>query len=446
MFYNVINLNIILLLITFTFSYISFPLYNDDYNFTKEETPKQTIEKMIDRGLYIIINIGSEKKDVKAYIVLERAELMIAGNGVKNHIYSESNSKSYNCSYCKNKEFSYGFYSEGIISKEDFNIKNDKNEINVIHNMKFILGTKSVYNEPFEGAVGMHLPFYDSEIDYNLIISLKKANATNSYYWYFDFTESKMIIDGFPHHLNKKKYNPDNFIETNTLSGGYYIIWGLKFSEIYYDNLNINMSSIEIVDVTIRFDYEFIEAPEQTLYILEEKFFSEYYKRNICFKESLGNYKQSFIYCKNVEEFDNTKFKNIYFKSNDLKTIFELNYQDLFYIKGDYTYFLILFKGVSWTFGQIFLEKYYLVFNQDKHTIGYYQNIIEKDEKQSNFNFNLTHILLILILISVIIVGIILYTKKGKRKNRANELDDNYEYNEKINDTENDNNRIIDSN
>jgi len=43
-------------LITFTFSYISFPLYNDDYNFTKEETPKQTIEKMIDRGLYIIIN------------------------------------------------------------------------------------------------------------------------------------------------------------------------------------------------------------------------------------------------------------------------------------------------------------------------------------------------------------------------------------------------------
>ena len=136
-----------------------------------------------------------------------------------------------------------------------------------------------------------------------------------------------------------------------------------------------------------------------------------------------------------------------------MQTIFELNYNDLFYYKDDYIYFLLLFQGSSWTFGELFLKKYYLVFNQDSKTIGYYMNIEEErsinndnSDNENKDKINLFHILLILILASIIVVGIILYTKKGKRKNRANELDDDYVYDSKINDSDSENKKIIESN
>jgi len=438
-----------LLLFSIICAYIYFPLYNDDYNLTANDSHDSTIEKLSESNLYIMINIGSENKEVKSYITLKRNELMIAGDNIKNHSYSESKSSSYNCSYCKNKEYSYGLFSEGVISTEDFNIQNDRNEMKIFHNMKFILGTRTVWADPPQGSVGLHLPFYDSLIDYNIIISLKNVNATNSSYWYFDFNKSKMIIDGFPHNLDNTKYKEDDYINTKTINEGMFLIWGLKFSDIYYDDDNhTKLPSNEDNSVRINFEKKLITAPENVLYTLEEKFFGEFLKKKICFKESLGYYKESFIYCKNVKEFRLDKFKSIYFKNIDLYSIFELNYQDLFYSKGDYIYFLIIFNGVTWILGDIFLRKYYLVFNQDLKTIGYYKNIIEEKELSNDkaFNFSLTHILLILIFISIIVVGIILYKKNGKRKNRANELDDDYEYNTQINSADDDKNKILDSN
>jgi hypothetical protein len=263
-----------------------------------------------------------------------------------------------------------------------------------------------------------------------------------------------MIVDGFPHDLNSTKYNPEKFVTTNAIEGGggYYVIWGLKFSDIYYKNDNNSQTSISLESqrtAHIEFNYELIIAPNETCVILENIFFEEYIKKNICFKDNLGNFKETFFYCKNIKEFDIKKFKTIFFKSADLQTIFELNYDDLFYYKDDYIYFLILFRGSSWIFGELFLKKYYLVFNQDLKTIGYYMNIEEErsinnddSDNENKDKINLIHILLILILVSINAVGIILYTKKGKRKNRANELDDDYIYDSKINDSDNENNKI----
>ena len=444
-----------LFLISSIFSYVIFPLNNDDYNLTSTDSPKNLIEKLIDSKLYVLINIGSEKINVKCYLVLSRTEFMIAGKDIQYHKYNELNSKSYNCTYCNSQRLYYGPYSEGIISIEDLNILNEKNETQLIHNMKFILGTEASNSIAPEGIIGLHIQYYDSYLEYNFFKNLKKENVTNSYYWYlnFDNIESKMIVGGFPHDLDNKKYIKEKFIETNTLKGGYYKIWGLEFTNIYYNNININISSSECNTASIKFENGLIVAPEETRNILEEQFFKEYYDRNICLKESLGTYKENFIYCKNTKEFDIKKFKTIYFKNIDLNCIFELNYEDLFFYKGDYIYFLILFKGTEWIFGKLFLKKYYLVFNNDKETIGYYEGMEKEksteynDKSENNFKINLIHILLILILISIIIVGIIIYTKKGKRKNRANELDDdNYEYNAVINDSDNGKNKIIESN
>ena len=453
---------ILISLISFHISYLAFPLKNDDFNLTSTDTPKELIQKLYYSNLHILINIGSQKVNTKAYLVLTRAELMISGKDIENHKYNESESESYNCTKCNNTLFS-GVFSHGIISNENFNVKNNKNETITIHNTNFILAKKSREKNPPEGIVGLHLPYYDSYPDYNLIVSLKKAKATNSYNWFLDYDnyqnfESKMIVDGFPHDLNSTKYDKEKYITTNAIEGGggYYVIWGLTFSNIYYYNNNNTKTSISLESqrtAHIQFNYELIIAPNETGAILENIFFGEYIKKNICFKDNLGNYKETFFYCKNVKEFDIKKFKTIFFKSVDMQTIFELNYDDLFYYKDDFIYFLILFQGSSWTFGELFLKKYYLVFNQDSKTIGYYMNIEEEKSinnddpiNENKAKINLIHILLILILVSIIIVGIILYTKKDKRKNRANELDDDYVYDSKINDDSNENNKIIESN
>ena len=267
--------------------------------------------------------MGSENTTVKTYLSLDRYEFMIAGKNIINHKYNESNSKSYNCSYCKSKELYYGWYSEGILSTEDFNIKNENNNTNIFHDIKFILGTKSIFKEPPEGFIGLHLPFYDSDIEYNFIISLKKARAINSYYWYLNYdNESKLIVDGFPHNLNNKKYNSERFIETNTLNGGYYMIWALEFIDIYYNNSENSLLSDEHKIANIQFDYGLIMAPIEVINYLDKLFFEEYYKNNICFKDNLGDYKEIFIYCKNIKELNITKFKSIYFKNIYLNSTF----------------------------------------------------------------------------------------------------------------------------
>ena len=436
-----------ILSISFIYSYVVFPLYIKSQNIHPSDSPYEFIAKILDSDLYTEINIGSKKTIVKASIDVYITELMIAGDGVKRNKYNESNSDSYNCSYCKIKDLYDGWYSQGIISTEDFYIQKNKSEFNTVHNMKFILAKSSIYMDPPEAICGLQLPKFNSEPDYNIINSLKNANQTNSYNWYLDYenfpnNEIKLIIDAYPHDLNSKKYNYEKFTKTSAIAlDDYkrYPQWALRFSEINYDDVKFEGISSSFQIARLQFDSNIIIAPNEIGYFLEKQFFGEYISKNICFfnDTTLNKY----IYCKN-KQFDVKKFKSIYFKNVDLTIIFELSYKELFYINGDYIYFLIIFRQIDdWIFGNIFLKKYFLVFNQEAKTIGYYQGM-EKEENGKKFKITLTHILLILILLAIIVVGIVLYIKKGPRKKKANELDDDYDYNQSINE-QNDKNKII---
>ena len=432
---------IFIIIVSFIYSYISFPLFINERNLSSMDTPKQFIEKLKSSESYIMINIGSQKANVKCYLNNYITELMIAGEGVRNHKYNESNSESYNCTYCINKEYSDGWYKEGVISTEDFYVQNNVSEMGVVHKMKFILAKYSIFMDPPEGICGLQLPKFGSDPDYNLIRSLKKANVTNSYNWFLDYNSfqngsPKMIIDAFPHDLYNKKYNSEKFITSKAISLNVlynYPIWALQFSDIYYNNIKMDLSSKDSKLAIIQFDFGIIVAPNETGIILEQQFFEKYYNENICFKNSLSI--ETFIYCKK-NKFDIKKFKSIYLKNVEMNIIFELSYEDLFYSSNEYIFFLIIFRrDGNWIFGELFLKKYYLTYNQDDKTIGYYQGMEKKIEDEINnndnknqFSINLTHILLLIIIIILIIIGIIIYTKKGNRKKRANELNDDYEY------------------
>ena len=424
------------------FSYLTFPFDKDKIEITSKDNQTDTIKKLQEYKPFIIINIGSEKVNIKTYVTQAKNELFIGGKNIKNTKYDESASNSYNCTNSQIKNLDLCLYQEGYFSTETFNVKNDKNEIIQINNINFILGTELRYeSETIEGQIGLHLPYKESFPGYNFINSLKKENETGSYNWYFDFDNfekggGQLVIDGFPHDLNNKKYNKHKFAKTNCLKNNYYTTWGLKFSSIYYDFVNLEISYN--LEAHFEFDFGIISAPYEDNKILEKLFFNKYIKNNICFKDTFGYSKDIFFYCKS-KEFDAKDFKSIYLKSNELEIIFELDYKDLFYKKDDYLIFLVIFKKDSklWRLGTLFLQKYYIVFNNDDETVGYYQGMekkrVEENNEKKSFRYVIIIILLVLILIGIIILIVVVLMKKIKpRKNRANELDDdNYAYEQK---------------
>jgi hypothetical protein len=338
-------------------------------------------------------------------------------------------------------------YNEGVFSIESFNIKNGEGKEQTVNNISFILGVNSNWENPSEGEIGLHMPYPGSFKEYNFILNLKQANATKSYNWYLDFDNfsnggGKLVVDGFPHDLNEKLYNKEKFAIIEAINSGYTYNWGIVFDSIYYNEQTSEISTF--LKTSFEFDFGLISAPNDVAKALENSFFNKYISKNICFRNYFGVYKESFIYCKNTKEFNPKEFQSIYFKSKKLEIIFELDYQDLFYYKDDFVYFLITFKesDTLWRLGEVFLKKYYIVFNQDSKTMGYYQGMEKEKERVSESSFDIKYffliVILVLILIALIVVAILYYKKRGPRKTRANELDDDdFDYQAKNDENEN---------
>ena len=177
-----------------------------------------------------------------------------------------------------------------------------------------------------------------------------------------------------------------------------------------------------------------------------EKFFS----KNKCY----GNYNgdeddKNYIYFYCEENVDITKFENIYLTTKNKEMNFVLDYNDLFLKIDNYYYFLILFNEDinDWILGHIFLNKYTIVFNPEKKTIGWYydSNIDDNLDIKKNNNAIVIFIILSVILLLVIIglLVYIFYYRPKYRKIRPNELEENFDYSPKDNDNNlNDNNKL----
>ena len=120
-------------------------------------------------------------------------------------------------------------------------------------------------------------------------------------------------------------------------------------------------------------------------------------------------------------------FPKLKFYDKIMNYTFEFDYNDLFLKKDNKLYFLITFRTKdfrdNWIFGVIFLKKYQIIFDQEREIIGLYIN--SRKEKKNDLFKILTIICLFII---VILVGILIKTINKKRKVRANELEENFEY------------------
>ena len=285
----------------------------------------------------------------------------------------------------------------------------------------------------YPSQIGLTQNNFNSE-ENNFLNILKKNKTINLYSFYFKFIENskgQIIFGEFPHIIEPKIYFENDYKIISLKYRNEYFSWHILFSKIKFMTFEHNQNqqtffNLNILGIII--PYEFRDY-------VKKNFFDEYINNNFCSLEK-ADYNNYFYYVCN-DKINISKFGNIEFYYKELNFTFILNNNDLF-IKKDNKYFcLILFeegkRNYLWYFGEVFIKKYTFVFSQENRTIGFYT---KKHNGNFNFNIQISWILVIIFFFTSIILGFILYKVliKRKRKIRANELEDEYDYISKTND------------
>lgn len=290
----------------------------------------------------------------------------------------------------------------------------------------------------------------------NLITQLKSQHYISSYAFmvkYDNKSEEKgqIIIGGLPHQYDPRHYSEQYFIYHRTIIGNGYGNWGINFQDITYNGESFN--SIKSAEFSL--DFGFILSTGTYKDLLDKLFFKKEEYAIYCKEEKIDSYFVKYCQEKVIKDFQNISFvlSNEY-NSYNISNRLIFDYKDLF-IKapGDNNlyYFQIVFQEgfFKWWLGRPLFKKYPAVFDQDKHIFGFYLETGEYDYNDDNNSKNenetenknqvpnegkgglsLAWIMVIILSICLVILAIVIYKLLPyiKRKKKANELDEDYEY------------------
>ena len=280
----------------------------------------------------------------------------------------------------------------------------------------------------------------------NIISQLKENNYISSYAFSIKIGEreekGEIIIGGYPHDIDKLHYNSKYFIYDTVSVKYYYYHWHYEFKNIIYDGEKLPW----VKEAEISLNFGFILSAYNYKDFLDKHFFKNEKFAEFCIEEKVDEY-----FIKICQENVIKYFKPIYFylfntylESNQTDYIV-FNYTDLF-VKAEGNnnlyYFQMIFvdNSYKWIFGRPLFKKYRTVFDMEKKILGFYtetgEYIYEEDnykknkENKRNFNFSYVVIFVLLFIFgSLMVVGVLLYKiLTHKRKKKANELDDNFDY------------------
>lgn len=295
----------------------------------------------------------------------------------------------------------------------------------------------------------------------NFIKGLKNNNLINSYELTFDFYKStnvnyneeadevgRIIFAKFEQTHDSEQFPIENLRTTKMLIDNSYITrYRILMNNAYIQTKDSSTSIESNTEIEFFYDQGLIIGVKSYENLMEEEFFNVY--PNMCVKEQaydLYRGKKSlfemFICDKNIIDKYKNKFPNLKFYSQDLKYTFEMNYNDLFKEYQGKSYFLIVFpknkeeNSKLWEVGRLFLKKYPMFFNLDGKVVRYYPVPEEKKEEEKVVKEKTSGVKIFFIVVSVLVVFvafICLAYYLGKRLNkrrkiRANELEDNYDY------------------
>ena len=176
---------------------------------------------------------------------------------------------------------------------------------------------------------------------------------------------------------NKNKHSASVKDIKSNYPGNY--LWNLEINSIYHINdekkevLINSHSSQDKYSALLNPTYGLIKGSESYKNIIEKDFFKKLIDSNICSISNINN--KLFYSCNAINKNEiKEKFPTLYFHHQKFNYKFELNFNDLFYIKNDIMYFLIYFVQSSnnddkyaqiseWILGKPFLQKYQFSFD-----------------------------------------------------------------------------------
>ena len=438
-------------LLKFNFCYIVLPFKINSPPSANDLT--EIVNFLVNNELIITLPIGEPKTNIEFYASMNQYPYYLEEGSCISHSSSSNtyyflNSNSYsltrNLSDCIVKLDTCSLVQEKLYLYEDIHLNklvelypfisyfgNRKDNIN--RNNKQICGKIGfqIENRPYR--------LYEYE---NFITMLKKNSKINSYSWHIHYYETpykkseneyydgaivfdvfnKKFYDDFPYFKNDNDYSYINAKDLERI-----LAWTFTFDKISY---SINDTKIELnnKESGLAFEKDIILCTDEYFKNIKTEFFSDYFDKKICFLVE-GQY--SYIYCdKNTFEKSVKEFPALSFTSSNLNKTFILDGNDLFKEYNNKLLFMIVLEKYSyklWALGKAFMKKYHFYFDNDKKFIGCFEKIIPKNKETKSFFDKIKWYIFIII---GIIIGFFLgkQIRDRRRKLRANELEDKYEY------------------
>ena len=472
---------ILLIKLDIIFSYITLPIYTlDKKNILSQYSPNSIQDLIFAEYIspfYTVIEIGSPPQKIPLLIEMKTNDFVITsmykieGNPFysnktlynfneiygKYNFFNEKNSYSFNSNSCKKREIYYNYeeYENAVCeetcpAKDVFYLYKNldmKNKIKISDaNFDLVKNIK----DNVTGVLGLHL-LENKRTQRSFLNFLKMNNLTDNYNFFFEFNSpkdktGKLIIGSFLDELYQNNYKRDDLCYSTAIKGFYF--YNVRFNKIYVEN-NTNdtlIYNLENKDAELDFKHDVIIADFDykkifSNYIqdlLDEKrcFFSDFIGSEGFYESNHENV--SFFYCNNTGNITSELKKRILpiklFANEFNNYTFEILSEDILLAKGDYILIKIVFPtyNYKWVLGKPFSLKYKFIFNPQIKQIGFYVQSGDRKEKTgNNFLKYFLYTIIIIVLIAVfVVVGIILGKKIYglKRKKRANEMEDDYEY------------------
>ena len=254
-----------------------------------QEELQNVLLNLIHNDIYIDLAIGTPiQQKIKSFLKLEEYPFFIQGKDIPKSEYDQTKSSTYKSELYPNvfldgeEEIKWGY-----VSNETIEIQNKSNKI-LMEKFDFILVTETITESP--SNLGLMIQNqYTSIPDINFIVQLKKQNIINYYGFVINYTsyekgEGELIIGG-PPHLYDPKYNDSYYITENAIAKPKYMMYGLEFDSIYYGNNTTNIGGS--MQCKFLSDFGLIVGSIKYYEVILEKFFNEYLKNNICYKNNI---------------------------------------------------------------------------------------------------------------------------------------------------------------
>ena len=441
--------------------------------------PTSFLNKWFYNDIHFNIKIGSPSQELKTFINFDNSKFSISNCKHSTSIESLSKDK-----FISSKTFTFN----NDIGNDFAIFYDNPNYFSTIYVNEQYNGIDFNFNEVRDenlelcGNLGLKMNNHEKT---NFIEQLKHKGVIDKYIWTIDYqtlSQGVVIFGSEPHFYDSSKYFYSQYktIYAN-LNNNNKKNWSFNFDKITINITDTNIIQLKDTNCELFIDHGLIIGTEEYKKFIEENYFNELIKEEVCYKEvtKLDESSDEYIifYCDKLKfKGDFNSFSSIknkpYFKFNDIflfqkgfEYIFKLRKENLFEEIDDKVYFLIIFDKKDnnvWKLGEPFISEHKFIFNQEQKTIGFYNTLLEKIpnsqydfdsieqkiKEKNNFINNKSNIIkyifknmanIILIITSIFIILYITKKLLAKRKLRANELLDNYDY------LPNKNNKIIDN-